>query len=382
MSPCSIAQWEAEVQDRLPVLSRPQARVLAYWSCAVVLCGTCGLTTVSTFLQEILGAAAGTWRQRLREWVYPATAKRGPHRRSLEVQACFPALLRWVVALWPPGEQRLALALDATTLGDRFTVLAVSVVVSGCAIPVAWHVVGATTPGSWRPLWCQLFAPLRAAVPTQWEVVVLADRGLYAEWLFRAIVQQGWHPFLRINTQGLYQLAGGSAWRALREVAPRPGTQWAGRVHCFKGRPVTATLLAAWDAAYHDAWLVLTDLAPEPSSIVWYRLRAWIEQGFKDLKRGGWQWQQTRMQAPDRAERLWLVLAVATLWTVSVGCATAAWPTRAEAPPRRISGFRQGMLIIRAALLRGDGIVLGRLVAPSWTRPLPLHAWAGSDTYP
>jgi hypothetical protein len=28
---------------------------------------------------------------------------------------------------WDPGEQRLALAMDASTLSDRFTVLAISV---------------------------------------------------------------------------------------------------------------------------------------------------------------------------------------------------------------------------------------------------------------
>lgn len=28
---------------------------------------------------------------------------------------------------------------------------------------------------------------------------MLADRGLYAHWLFEAIRRNGWHPFLRIN---------------------------------------------------------------------------------------------------------------------------------------------------------------------------------------
>lgn len=38
-----------------------------------------------------------------------------------------------------------------------------------------------------------------------------------------------------------------------------------------------------------------------------------LGQGFKVLKRGGGQWQRTRMTAPTRAERLWLALAVVTL---------------------------------------------------------------------
>src|SRR5260370_4752183 len=48
-------------------------------------------------------------------------------------------------------------------------------------------------------------------------------------------------------------------------------------------------------------------------------MRAWIECGFKDTKRGGWNWHHTKMENPARSERHWLVMAVASLWGVSVG---------------------------------------------------------------
>ena len=65
--------------------------------------------------------------------------------------------------------------------------------------------------------------------------------------------------------------------------------------------------------------MILTDLPPEASTAGWYGLRAWIEQGFKITKRAGWQWQRTHMTKPERAARLWLAVAVATLWLLSVG---------------------------------------------------------------
>jgi hypothetical protein len=34
----------------------------------------------------------------------------------------------WVLSWWAPGDRRLALALDATTLDERFSVLALCVV--------------------------------------------------------------------------------------------------------------------------------------------------------------------------------------------------------------------------------------------------------------
>src|SRR5260370_2963232 len=48
-------------------------------------------------------------------------------------------------------------------------------------------------------------------------------------------------------------------------------------------------------------------------------MRSWMGGRFKDTKRGGWGWHQTKMVDPERAERLWLAIAVATLWAVSVG---------------------------------------------------------------
>ena len=50
-------------------------------------------------------------------------------------------------------------------------------------------------------------------------------------------------------------------------------------------------------------------------------MRNWIEAGLgrNYTKRGGWQWHQTKMKDPQRAARLWVAIAVATLWVVSVG---------------------------------------------------------------
>jgi hypothetical protein len=67
------------------------------------------------------------------------------------VQSCFAPLLRWLVAWWHPDHKQLPLVLDASTLGQRFTILAVCVVIRGCAIPVAWKVVDATQKGAWKP---------------------------------------------------------------------------------------------------------------------------------------------------------------------------------------------------------------------------------------
>ena len=138
-------------------------------------------------------------------------------------------------------------------------------------------------------------------------------------------------------------------------------------------------------------------------------MRSWIEGGFKLLNRGGWQWQATRMTDPDRVERLWLVLAVATRYVLVVGgeadeaefasatvpepagpsakAATGPEPassgpgTVAAAPPRCIAGadrppaavrrtgtkqrlvsvFRQGLAVLLSIMIAGHA-----LPKPSW----------------
>jgi hypothetical protein len=378
-----VYQWTRIVTTHFPQLSKPQATVLALWSLGMVVARSCALSAVSTLLAQWLDRKPNTVRQQLREFCYEAAAKRGEHRQEVVVETCFAPLLQWVLSWWE-GHQ-LALALDATTLGQRFVVLALSVLYRGCAIPVAWTILPAGQKHAWRREWLRMLRQVRAAVPRRFFVIVLADRGLYARWLYRRIVRLGWHPLLRINTGGTFRPAASARYRPLRSLVPQPHTHWAGSGTAFVGprRRLNCTLLARWEEGYTDPWLLLTDLAPSVGAACWYGLRAWIEQGFKITKRAGWQWQRTRMTEPQRAARLWLAVAVATLWLLSVGgIADASIPVGTLPPlpanllppshPRQatrlrlVSVFRQGWQCILVALLHHRRLPTGRFVPEPW----------------
>ena len=316
-------QWTRCVSRNMPELSASQARLLAWWSFGIAMTGSCGRCTVATFLGLLCEMKVASIEQRLYEWCLDATDKAGERRRELDLGVSQVSLLRWIVRLWV-GTQ-MALTLDATNLEDRFVVLAVSVVYRGIGIPVAWAVLPANTKGAWREEWWRLLRLLQPAVPPEWTVIVLADRGLSSSGLYQQIVRLHWHPFLRINSTAKFQPGKKYRWYWLLELlgpAGRPTRQqWQGYGSCFRDTAsrIDCTLLAWWGEQYEEPWFVLTDLAPTQCSVTWYGLRSWCEQGFKCNKRGGWQWQLTRMHHPSRAARLWLALAVATLWTVSVG---------------------------------------------------------------
>ncbi len=383
----ALSTWTLEVATHLSHLSKPQATVLALWSYGIALTRSCGRTTVATFLALLVQCKVGSMEHRLREWCYAADAKagtkRGVKRQALDVTTCFVPLLRWITSLWQG--RCLALAIDATSLSDRFTVLTISVVYRGMGIPVCWTVLPANQKHAWRSEWLRMLRRLRPALPPDWTVLVLADRGLYAPWLYRRIVRLGWHPFLRINQGAKFRPQGQAKWYWLRDLVGQVGQRWRGAGSAFvtPESRLECTLVAWWGEGHAQPWFILTDLPPEGCDASWYGLRTWCEQGFKVYKRGGWQWQQTRMTDPERAARLWLALAVATLWMVSigsdleVGLAEAAMDlpdlrvilagSAAQTQPRRTRLVRLGWLGLLVRLITTQPLPLPqRLVPEPW----------------
>jgi hypothetical protein len=96
------------------------------------------------------------------------------------------------------------------------------------------------------------------------------------------------------------------------------------------------------------------------------------------------------MTDPARASRLWLAIAVATLWAVSVGgeadatlpCSSlAALPelhvartqrkTTQRSRPRLRSCFARGLQLILVALLKGEPLPMGQFIPQPWPTVLP-----------
>jgi hypothetical protein len=168
-------------------------------------------------------------------------------------------------------------------------------------------------------------------------------------------------------------------------------------VECFAGKNsrVKSTLLMHWQAGYEAAWVILTDLKPEEALISWYGVRTWIEGGFKDFKRGLWGWHHSKMQRASSVERLWLAMALAQLWCVSLGCQAeaqleeqvqhtepgASLPAThfarqrrkrpmGQLPARRLSCVVRGRLELLALLFQAKTFPVGSLQAELWPQTM------------
>ena len=313
----TIYQWRDLFMHNLPRLSAPQAMELALWSIGSVLANSSTLTRVVVELAAWLKIGVETIRQRLRDLYLPADVKRGDKRVELGVEESFADLFAWVLSLLPGP--RVALALDASLIKDRFAVLCASVLVGGCAIPVAWKVLPANQKGEWKTHWLALLSRLASASVDR-EVYVLTDRGISADWLFRAICKNGWHPMLRINSDGFFKPER-DTWRTLKAMVSKDGQPVCVPGVAWKKSRLPCVLLAFWGAQAKEPWLLLTDQALEPSAASWYGLRMGIEHQFKVFKSGGLQCENGRIKDPARVERLWLAYAVSAVTRLSHGSA-------------------------------------------------------------
>src|SRR5437763_1503568 len=221
----SIAAMQSEVRRLLPSLSRAQANVLGELVFAMLMVDGCGMTRICSYVSELLDQAMNTLRQKYREISYEKEAKAGVKqgrckRRELVVEELFADLLRGVLKDWQ-GPKTLVLALDASTLSDRLTVLSISVLYRGCGIRV------------------------------------------------------------------------------------------------------------------------VSDIPLSQAKTGWSQLRFWIEDEYKDGKRGWFHWEHSKMTKPERASRLWLVLAIAMQKAVLLGGALEAQEQEAQRKKRRDSGKKR-----------------------------------------
>ncbi len=66
-------------------------------------------------------------------------------------------------------------------------------------------------------------------------------------------------------------------------------------------------LVVFWGKRAREPWYCLTNVSALEVEGSWYRYRGWMEQGFRQLKRGGWGWHRTRVEEAERVFLDWLV---------------------------------------------------------------------------
>jgi hypothetical protein len=159
--------------------------------------------------------------------------------------------------------------------------------------------------------------------PYATRVILLADRGFRDHDWALLCRQVGWDYRIRITRNTHLHLRSGRAVR-LDWLTLKPG-----RVLCLNQVVLTlhhhfATHVSiTWSRGSADTAselaIVISNQRAHPDRLREYGVRMDIEQSFRDDKSGGFDIDHTRLQHPERLERLLLAVAIATLWCHKLG---------------------------------------------------------------
>jgi hypothetical protein len=289
----------------------------------------------------------------------------------------FSAWTRWVVSAL--GERQVTLLVDETKLGDRLAAMVVGVAWEGRCLPLAWRVYRANQASGYPRegqvgMILGLLKWVQAGLPEGVEVLLLADRGIgTSPRLCQGVAELGWRYLFRVTCQTKVITDQGDLTIA-QQV--QPGEIWAATGQIFKQRGrIPAHARALWSPGYDEPWALVTNDAHLTGHE--YARRNWQEQSFRDLKSGGWHWQESRVRHPDHMARLLIILVVAYTWLVALGSqrvqAGHAHPLhRTQASLRRHwSLFKDGLDYFTEYLHR-FGVYLGLLFIPDTRLTHPL----------
>lgn len=251
-----------------------------------------------------------------------ATVRRWLANPHIEVWQFYRPLVEHVLADWQTVEAILILD-GLQVFGDRWQIFRVSLRYGNRAIPLSWTVLPGRGFARVETLEAMLTQVADCLAGRVKRTRLLADAGFRkGEWA-ELCLKLGWHYNIRLPTDTLVWLETQVRCR-IDELGVHPGQRrYFQNVYFTKQAKTFGQLSVTWsvDEATQAPELIaiMSDECACRQRLTEYGWRMSIEQSFRDDQSGGFDLEHTRLQHPERLERLLLALAIATLWCHEVG---------------------------------------------------------------
>lgn len=264
-----------------------------------------------------------------------------------------PAVVGWV-------GKRMYGALDTSMLWNTYCLIRLSVIYRGRAVPLVWRVIEHGSAAVSFETYQDLLTEAKSRLPLACKVVFLADRGVADTQLMGHRRGLGWHFRIRIkSTFWLYPSH--LAPFQVGESALKPGD-----MSCWQEVSITdkhfgpVHLAVARPLGSDEYWYGVSDESAELKTLDEYGLRFDIEENFLDDKSNGFQLEASLIRSAKALERLCFVLAMTTLYLVSVGTSVVKKGQRRRVDPhwfRGASYLKIGWHWVHYALNRGYELI-------------------------
>ena len=276
----------------------------------------------------------------------------------ITVEPLYGPLIEQAVVGWVG--KRMYVALDTSMLWNTYCLIRLSVIYRGRAVPLVWRVIEHGSAAVSFETSQDLLHEAQSRLPFACKVVFLADRGFADTPLMGHLRELGWHFRMRIKST-FWIYPSHLAPFQVGEIALQPA-----HMSCWQEVSITdkhfgpVHLAVARPLGSEEYWYVVSDESAELKTLEEYGLRFDIEENFLDDKSNGFQLEASLIRSAKALERLCFVLAMTTLYLVSVGTSVVKKGQRRLVDPHWFRGssyLKIGWNWVHYALNRGYELI-------------------------
>lgn len=295
---------EDDFKSRLPGYHKSRREGLCLLSALMLDCRT----------PNLMELAAGLPRDIAHEdkrYQYIERLLSNPH---IDVDEVSGAYARDVLEKLCAGGQTIVLMMDQSHINAANEVLMLSIRVGERAVPFLWRVRSTQGNIGFEVQKEILDAALRF-LPEGANVMLAADRFYGTAALTRWCRDAGWSYRIRLKGNLTLGHEGGeiTTGEAVK-LCPE------GLIDAeLYGSGVRTHIGFLHEKGHKEPWIIAMDERPTESRVRDYGMRWGIENMFSDLKSRGFGLMESKIQRPDRLEKLILIMTIALHWAVSCG---------------------------------------------------------------
>lgn len=309
----SVSKLYHEWAEQLSTLfhwQRPEHRkVLAWLMVAIYVGKEVGLDRLGLNLPR--EAKAESVGQQFRRWL---------KNKAIDARLIYDPVARQVVRKMRC--RRLRIQIDRVQIKRRQNVLLMSVWYRRRAVPLAWICLPHRGSSHYHQ-WVELLDYLETLLVADMTVIILADREFGSVDRLRYVVNKRWAYAIRLKGNvEFYDPQWGQPfdWLTLETIAPAVGRQYAlTNIAIGKGELYPIHLACAWTLGSAEPWFIATNLPHPIQALKEYGRRFGCEELFSDLKKRGFNWEDSLIRDAQRFARLLLALALLTVFLLTLG---------------------------------------------------------------
>jgi len=239
--------------------------------------------------------------------------------RAVEVREWYrPVAVGLLKAASSAGQVHLV--IDCSKVGFGHQLVMVGIAYQRRALPLAWTWLRCRKGHSTTGKQIVLLSYIRRLVPAGVEVSVVGDSEFGNTLLMEYLNWWKWDYALRQPGDHLVMPYGTAEWQRLDSLGLESGqVMWLGRVVLTRASAYPTHLALYWQPGQKAPWYLATNLPSAHGALRLYRRRMWIEEMFGDMKKHGFDLEDTHLRDFMRLSRLTLAVCLLYLWLVTTG---------------------------------------------------------------